>query len=788
MKDGKQLQQYERTSLTPASQRSEWPSVHETVLEMEEVPDLLAYWRVIRKRRWTILTILCVLFTLALIGTLQQTPIYRATALLEIEKENPNIPTVQELFEFEAVSDIYLETQYRILQSSSLARRVIERLGLHKLSEFTSPSFQFFPRREEEQAKPAEQTFAVAGAAEPELTPEAYQETLENFMDRLSIAPIKRSRLVEVSFESQNPERAARVVNTLASNYIEQNLEARWEATQKASEWLSQQLHGLKARLEGSEEDLHEYAQAHALLFLESEDGKSENIINERIRRFQDELTKAATTRYQKEPIYRLVEAGEYETLPGVVENKLLQDLTVVLAQLRRERAELSTMFTSDYPRVQQIQDQIDEVETVLVQERQRVAQRIVNEYHAVVAWEGLLQQAFKGLQKQANLVAKDSVQYNILKREVETNKQLYEGLLQRLKQAGVSAGLKASNIRIVDPAEPPQKPSSPNVFLNLTLAAIAGLSLGVGVALLQEHVDNTLKTPEDVERFLDLPALGLIPSMGVLNGRRSGVYGFSRPSKLRGNGRWLGKGPAPASLAPAAPWYRLDSESQQHSALAEAFRSLRTSVLLSRVDHPPQVVLISSSQPGEGKTTISTNLAISLAQLGHRVLLVDADMRRPCIHRVFDIKDSLGLVGYLTGQQEWRAARHPTTVKGLDVLVCGPTPPNPVELLSSERMRTLLREAQKEYAFAIVDSPPLLSVADSRILATLVEGVVLVVQGGVIPRELVQRAQFHVREVGGNVIGVVLNNVNVRADDYYYYRYSHYGYGSTHDSSEESA
>jgi len=732
-------------------------------LEMEGAPNLLAYWRLLRKRRWTIVTVFFVLFTIVLLGTLKQKPIYRAQALLEIEKENPNLLTVQELFQLETLSDTYLETQYKLLRSDSLARRVIDQLRLGKLEEF-NPGVA---RRSG--TPPASSgtapSFAVGDA---ELDPRAYQTVLARFRDRLSVEPVKRSRLVEITFDSQDPALAAKVVNALAANHIEQSLEVRWDATQKASEWLSQQLLGLKARLEKSENDLQGYARESGLLFLENEKGAAENIVNERLRQLQEELTHAQAARYEKESLYRQVQAGDYTALPGIVENKLLQDLTAHQEELERERAMLETTFTPDYPKVKQVQSQIDEMNTVLVRERKHLAERITNDYLAAVRREDLVRKAFEEQQKQANLIAGRSVQYNILKREVETNKQLYEGLLQRLKEAGVTAGLKASNIRIVDPAVPPKKPAKPNLPLNLALATMMGLALGVGAAFLQEHLDNTLKSSEDVERYLALPALALIPSVESLNGRRSAVYGLSEPKKLL----------AAAEVEPSPTrWYRIDATADHDSALAEAFRSLRTSVLLSTADRPPRTLLISSSQPSEGKTTISINLAISLSQLGRRVLLIDADMRRPSIRKVFEMPDTLGLVSYLTGQQEWRAAVCTTGLANLEALVCGPVPPNPAELLSSERMRMLLTEAKQEYDFVVLDSPPLLNVADSRILATLAEGVVLVVKGGATPRELAQRAQSYARNVGANVIGAVLNNLDVRTgENYYYYHYDYYG------------
>ena len=738
-------------------------------LDMQEAAHLLDYWRILRKRRWTVLSIFFLIFTLVFIGTLKQKPVYRAKALLEIEKENPHLLSVQELFELDTVSDSYLETQYRVLRSDTLALRVIQPLALYDLPEFNPQAVRNSDSRQ--LASPDSSLPTISPAQND---PAVMQVVLARFRDKMSVEPVKLSRLVEISFESNDPVLAARVVNTLAAEHIEQSLEVRWKATQKASEWLSQQLQEIKGRLEKSENDLQTYAHRHGLLFLESDKNSPENIVNERLRQLQEELTRAQAARYEKESLHRLVEAGDYASLPGAADSKLVQDLVIRLADLQREMALLATNFTPQYPRIKQLHNQIDEIESILSRERTRVAQRISNEYFAAVKRETLVRQAFQQQEQQANFVAGRAVQYNILRREVETNQQLYQGLLQRLKEAGVSAGLKASNIRVVDPAEPPRKPARPNLLLNLAMAAVLGLGLGVGAALFQEYLDNSLKSPEDVERFLGLPALALIPAVESLNGRQHRIPAHSSSWTSLPSASTEAK---PSLATPA--WYRIDANSKQYSALAEAFRSLRTSVLLSSANRPPRTLLVSSSQPGEGKTTISINLSISLAQLGQRVLLIDGDMRRPCVRKALELPSGLGLVSFLTGQQDWRAAICPAGVPHLDALVCGPLPPNPAELLSCDRMRTLLREASQEYQFVLVDSPPLLNVADSRILASLVDGVVLVVRGGATPRELAMRAHAYARDVGAHLIGVVLNNLDLWiADDYYYryYRYDYYG------------
>jgi len=734
--------------------------------EAVEGPDLRAHWRTIQKRRWTILSILLVTFTIVLIVTCKEKAIYRADALLEIQKENANIPTVQELFQLENVSDNYLETQYKVLQSETLARRVINELHLERESEFNPPKNGWL------------QVKAQAAAPTPEslADPDVEQTVLREYKDRLSVDPVRRSRLVQISFESQDPKVAAQAVNSLAANYIQENLESRWQAAQKASEWLSQQLGSFKAKLERSEDELQQYAQQNGLLFLETEKGDTENIVNERLRQLQDELTKAQAERYAKESIYRLTEGGDYSALPGVVDNKLMQELTAHLAEFERQKAALTPTFTGDYPKMKEIQSQIDEIERRLNEERKRAARGIVDDYLAATQRESLVHGAFEQQQNQANLIAGRTVQYNILKREVDTNRQLYEGLLQRLKEAGVSAGMNASNIRVVDAAVPPTRPVRPRPVLNLGLALLLGLGLGIGMAFLQEHLDNTLKNSDDIERVLRVPALALIPSRESLNRSNTSVYGLAEKNTSPQN-----ESEKLASLEKHSgkPWIRIDGNGTQHSALSEAFRGLRTSVLLSAAGRPPRSLTFVSAEPGEGKTTVASNLSISLAQLGKRVLLIDGDMRRPCVHKLFSIEEHTGgLVTFLTGEEGWSHLVRPTGVVNLDCLVCGPVPPNPSELLSSDRMQRLIVEAMADYQFVLIDAPPLLNVTDGRILATLVEGAILVVRGGFTPQELAQQAQLHVRDVGAHLIGVVLNDVDVRHNGYYqsYYRYGSYG------------
>jgi succinoglycan biosynthesis transport protein ExoP len=728
------------------------------ILEPQETPNFRAYARILRKRFRAVLIVFFILFSVVLIATLKQKRVYRAQTLLEIQKENPDIPTIQELYEIDSVSDAYLRSQYTILGSESLARRVIDQLGLDSLREFNSPKWWSWPPKK---IAPAPQVFATGPNRADR---EVYQRVLERFEDQLSINPINRSRLVAVQFDSQDPELAARVANSLAENYVEQNLEARWAATQKAADWLSQQLLGVKARLEKSEEQLQNYARINGLIFLETDKGPSLNVENQLIQQLQEEFTKAEAQRFEREALYRVVEAGDYESLTGISQNKVIQDLTERLAELKREYARLSTTFNGDYPRVKEIQSQADEIAAAIQEQRKSAANQITNDYQAAVRREDLVRQALRAEQKNMDQTAGRAVQYNILKREVDTNKQLYEGLLQRLKEASVSASLKASNIRVVDVAEPPTKPVKPKIQLNLGVAAIFGLGLGICAAFFQERLDDTVKGSGDVERLLGLATVGLIPVVPQPNGNHNGTHRSLETTKApshNGNGNGLRR---------AAAWHRIDGDEPRYTSLVEAFRSLRTSILLSTADRPPSTLLVTSTQPGEGKTTIATNLAIALAQVGQRVLLVDADLRSPSLHRLFGTQENLGLVSCLSGHQDWHAVVRPSGSPGLDLLFCGPIPPNPSELLSSRSMGALIRSAREKYEFIILDSAPMLALADSRILATQVTGVLLVVKNGTIPREQVMQTLSGIRSVGANVVGVALNNVDFQTVGYYNY------------------
>jgi len=735
------------------------------VLEVsaEEAPHLLDYWRVLVKRRWVVLTCLLIVFSTVAIGTLKQKPIYEGRVLTEINQEPPNVLNFQEILQIDTRDiDSYRETQYKVLQSRTLAERVVRDLKLYQYPEFYRKGALFgLVERDPDQIP------STSDPGPPDPSSDAYRNSVKHFLDSLSVIPVRRSNLVEVAFYSEDAALAARVANQLATDYIDQNLQVKWDETIKSSEWLQGQLAGLKGKLEKSEDTLQAYAQANSILFVE----EKKNLVNERLAQLQEQYTKTQAERFQKEALYGLVQAGKVQDLPGFLSNKLIQDLAVRLAELERDYSQLTSTVKPDYPKAVALEKQIDTLQASLDRQKKALAQNIVDEYRSAMANERYLAQALEQQKKEVNEIAEKSIQYNILKREVDTSKQLYEGLLQRLKEAQVSAGLKASNIRIVDAAEVPKRPVKPRVLLNLALGVVLGLGLGVGLAFFQEYLDDTLKTPDEVEQLVRLPALGVIPLFSPNGATRASEEKLISIGHHRREPRSLGIQTGPAVL--------------------EAFRSLRTSILLS-ANPVPKIILITSALPGEGKTTITVNLAATLASLGSRVAIVDCDMRRPACHRATGVPNEPGFVQCLTGRVELRDAILPVPgVANLSVIPCGPIPPNPAELLSSPLAAELFGRLRGEFEYVILDSPPLLSVADARVLSTVSDAVALVVRAYETSYDVVRRARSLLYDAGARILGVALNDVDVRKGGYgygYYYRYGYgYGYGAVADSENQN-
>jgi polysaccharide biosynthesis transport protein len=727
----------------------------------EESPRLLDYWHLILKRRWAVLACLLIVFTTVAIGTFKQKPVYAGRILIEINPAEPQVLNFQQIAQAGPAWDLqsYRETQYKILKSRSLSERVVRDLRLYQYPEFyQSHSYLGLVTKDPEKIP------SPSDPNPPDPNSEVYGNSVTNFMRSVAVDPIERSNLVEVSFYSQNPSLAARIANQLGEDYIDQNLQVKWDEALKASEWLSGRLVELKAKLKASEDALQAYAAKNSILFIQNAaNAQAQSMANARLEQLEEEYTRAQADRAQREAQYSLVQAGKVQDLPGVLDNRLIQSLEQDLSNLKRQYSELTATVKPGYPKAMALKKQIDTLQANLDHQKLALTQNLAQQYEAAEVREKYLGQLISQQESLVDVVSQKTIQYNILKREVDTNRSLYDGVLQRMKEAQVSAGLNASNIMVVDPAQVPKGPARPRVILNLALGFILGLSLGVGLAFLQEYLDNTLKTPDEVESLLRLPSLGLIPSVHLIDSSKSSERGIT----TIGNGS---KGSYALAL-------------QKDATAVEAFRSLRTSILLS-ANPVPKVLLVTSAVPGEGKTTTAVNLGATLASLGSKVLIVDCDMRRPSCHRAAGVKNSPGFVQCLTGRVQLSEAILPVNgVPNLSIIPCGPIPPNPAEVLSSPLTAELLRKLHTEFEYVLVDSPPILSVADSRILATITDAVVLVTRAYQTPYEAVRRARALLYGAGARILGVALNDVHIHKSNYggkygYYQQYG-YGYGS---------
>ncbi len=725
----------------------------------EESPHLLDYLQVILKRRWTVLLCFVIVVTTVAIGTFKMKRVYEGTDLIEITPEQPHVLNFNEILRINNQDpDTYRQTQFKIIQSRTLAERVVRDLKLYLYPEFyKSRSFLgLIVKNPKHIPKPSDPNPPSPSSA-------AFSNAVGYFQNNLQVNPVRESNLVNVSFDSHDPRLAALVANDLAQDYIQENLEVKWNETAQASQWLGGKLAQLEAKLEKSEDTLQNYAEKNSILFITAQ----ENLANARLEQLQKQYTEAQAERFQYQSQDSLVKAGEIQDLPGTLQNAMIQSLSESLADLQRQYAQLTTTVKPDYPTAVALKKQMDTVQKNLDRAKAALTQNIVQKYQAARSNEKYLAQALQQQKAVVNDIAQKSIQYNILNQKVATNQQLYENLLQRMKEAQIQSTLTSSNIRVVDGAQVPETPVRPRVLLNLALGVILGLGSGVGLAFFQEYMDDTLKTPDEVESLLRLPSLGVVPSF-LLNGADKNA----RKSK---------------SLAVTQPTGH-QAAIQSNQAALEAYRSLRTSILLS-ASPVPKVLLVTSPLPSEGKTTTVINLGATLASLGSRVAILDCDMRRPNCHRSLKIANKPGFVSCLTGRVSLEQATLPVPgVSNLFVIPCGPIPPNPAEILSSPTAGELLRQLRSDFDYVLVDSPPVLSVTDARILATLTDAVVLVVRAYHTPYDVVRRARAVLYSAGARILGVALNDVDIHRDGYYGYKYSYYyryGYGYGYGADE---
>ena len=693
---------------------------------------LAAYWNILLKRRWTVATATLVLTTLAVIASYRMTPIYRATARVEVEAETPLIQSLSELYQKADADDAFLQTQIQVLKSDNLAWRTIQELRLAE-----NPAFVRQP-----------------AAADPE---KSKLSLIDAFRGRVNVQLVPRTRMLLVGFESSDPRLAAEVASALVNNYVDYNFREKYDATRQASGWMEQQLDELKAKVEKSQQALVGYERQNQIV----NTSDKQNVLEQMLSDVSRDLTNAESARIQKESLYRQVLANRAQ-VAALAHSELLQKLEEKAADLRGQYTEVMAQYGPKFPRALRLQQQLGEYQSQITREQNRVTERMRNDYNAAVSREGLAAQAFTRQKEELGRLNQLLVQHNILQREFESNQQLYQSLLQRLKDATVSAGLRSTNIHVVDSALPPAAPVRPHKPLNIALGLLGGLVLGVMCAFAQEGLDRSIHSADQIESLLLAPALAVIP-----------LDRSSRP-KARGLLSRLQNRRLPRRQGEVA----LTVAHRPKSVLAESYRALRTAVLLSSAPAAPKTVLVTSAHMGEGKSVTALNLAQAMAQRKGPVLIMDCDLRKGSVARALDLTADKGLSTVLTGSDSLEDALQQCPEQpNLWVLPCGPVPPNPAELLGSDSMAELWKQLIGRYEHIIIDSPPVLLVTDATILSNLADGVILVAESGKTPRAALLRTRRILDDVGARILGVALNKLDQRHGGYYDYGYYRYGY-----------
>ena len=771
--------------LTEAIETEAWeiPSV-----EHEPLVEIWRYWRVLRKHRRAVIGVTLAAMILAAIRIIGETPIYTAETTILIEPNaEAGSSTLESLIEIEtaaANADEYYKTQCAILESRNLAAAVVSDLALDKDALFngqtsadSSPLARWWPGLFGPPPRDAAVTqykFAPLDPTDTEMpAPIAPSAAVRRYLAMLKVSPVPDTNLVRLSFATPDPALSAELANAHVVAYERQQFREHGNQTENAQHFLRDKLAGIKDELQKSEAALNAYRRAKGIIpGLISVDGK-DAVVLDRLADLSKDLTQAQVARISLEARVASIDKHDYASIPEVSENVTIQDLQKQQDDLYSQAAALSSQFKPDYPPLAKVRAQLDAVEGRLKIEIDGVVDGIQAQYRQAVEKENELQAEMERQRAETLNLNDAAAQYAILQREVDTNRQLYDAVLTRMKDVAIESGADRSNVAVINSAEVPTVPTSPRKARDLMLALVTGLSGGIALAFLLEFLDSTLKNPEDAENYLRLPTLGVVPEIASVRNAAPNATQMSGARALTANGT------APA--LPAAD--DLVTAYGSYSALGEAYRNLRTALLMSRAGGPPGTILITSATSREGKTVTAVNLSVMLAQLG-LTLLIDADLRRARCHRVLGLDSRIGLTEVLTGAHQLDDAVRPTGIDGLDLLGAGATPPNPTELLGSVRMNQLLADFRTRYQYIVIDSSPVLPVSDALILARAVDGVVVVANGVATPRQQVRAACARLDYARGKILGLVLNRARLNSADFY--GYYHEDYYSVHDRNDE--
>ncbi len=758
---------------------------------------LFDVWRMIVKHRHLVMFVFLLVCGLGALWSYTRTPLYTAHATLKIEPQSPMILRVDDGLS-QAIADPisydYYKTQFALLQSRPLIARIIRELGL-----LSNPSF--FRQHADEVAQVRATIFGVAQAVVPSAmanpdpptshsnalvtedkgvtTPFAngvHPKYIDRYLDMLEIKPVNGTRLVKVSLTSPDPELSQRVANAHVTTFIRVVLENRFGLTHEAREFLSKKLNDLRADVEQADQVLTKFRRDRGIISLEG----NENIGSERMVELNRRLTDTRAKRIELEALYQMTKSKDPQALGLVVDDALIRQLKTTLATLEAEHARLAATYTTAHPRLRELTTQIAEVRRRLDKEITVVIQRIETDYATVRHREAALQSETSEQQRRVIDLKALEADYQFLKNEATSSRALYETVLKRLHETRIWNESAVSNIEVSEPAEVPLVPSFPQQKRDLILTTMAGLMLSVGLAVFREYADATVKTPDDVWNVSSLPMLGLVPHQDHIDANSPR---YQQLAKFLTQGRLSES----ARTNPADSQHLVVSHLSQ-SGLAEFYYNIRTSLLLSQAGKPAQVVLLTSAHPHEGKTLTTVNLAISLAQIGHSVVIVDADLRQGSCHALLRRSNSYGLSHVLSGYLPLKDSIQDTTIPGLSLIACGEVPTNPTRLLGSYELKGVMTSLREWFDFVLVDSPPAIALSDAPLLSQVCDGVLLVVRWQQTSVDAARRLVDRLDSVRANVLGVVLNGVDLGDPHYVDYRqYYRSRYTRANDDTEET-
>jgi succinoglycan biosynthesis transport protein ExoP len=746
-------------------------------LEIDRAPqpqpelDLRQYWRIIRKHARLITACLLAVALLTLLFVLTQTPMYTASSVVMIEPHAPQVFNMKEEVMSEPLAadenDFY-KTQYDILQSRSLAAQVIRALDLEDLS--------YFNGKDAHQGLIADVRAWIGGLFVRSTPGEPAEDQSEGlgvdpaiidaYQSGLSVVPRIGTHLVEVKFSTPDKVLSERIANAHVREYIRRGIDLHAQSSNVAGEFLQKKLLELKERVEKSEAALNAYRRDRGIVSFSLHDNSG--VIMQRLTDLNSALTKAETARIALAAQHQIIQSRDYDSLPEVINSQLIQRLKEEVSILEGQYAALRNRFNPGYHPLDDLAARLTQGRVKLRAEIRAVVQSIERDYQAALFKEKGLDKEIGGVKNRAMALHDASLQDAVLARDVDTNRQLYASVLERVKEIGVSADVPTSNVSIVDKAEIPRHQSSPRVLASLGMGSFLGLCIGIGLAFLLEHMDDRLKDAEEAERYLKLPSLAVVPPFARLNGGNVYGAGGKRVEALEHK-----------RLTHDRQSKEIVVTSNRLSMAGEIYRTIRTSLLFSRAGSPPKTILITSATGGEGKTVTAINSALAFAQTGAQILLIDTDLRKSRCHKVLGFDNYLGLTQVLVGQRPFEEVVHETDNAGLFFLSAGPSSPNPSELLASEEMRELLHYLSTRYDYIILDSAPVIPVTDSVALSTMVDGVLLVV-GGQTAKQIVQTTCTRLNHVGSKILGLVLNGFEGHGPGGYAY-YNHY-YSHEHE------